>query len=209
MLKRIIKGDLRRKTRLHDFAGNCVGLTEMPWLLRSAWSTMMKKFGHWERLPWLSFRVIRRLEQVLTPDAKVLEFGSGNSSLWLAERCGLLVTIDNDPEWHQWLAARLRSENVKARLRVKRDDYLNVDDYPDEFFDLVIVDGRWRDLSAERALRKVKPGGYIYIDNTDVQDEEHQRAKSLLLAAATRAEVLTGFTTFQVAVSEGVLARIN
>ncbi|MFL6210392.1 MAG: O-methyltransferase [Pyrinomonadaceae bacterium] len=209
MLKRIIKGDLRRKSRLHDFAGNRVALIELPWLLRSVWSTLMKKFGHWERLPWLSFQVISRLEQILTPQAKVLEFGSGNSSLWLVERCGLLVTIDNDPEWHQWLAARLQAPNVEARLRVERDDYLNVDDYPDKFFDLVIVDGRWRDLSAERALRKVRPGGYVYIDNTDVQDEEHQRAKGLLLAACPRAEVLTGFTTFQVMVSQGILARID
>lgn len=207
MLKRIIKGDLRRKSRLHDFAGNRVALTEVPWLLRSAWSTLMKKFGHWERLPWLSFRVIRRLEQIVTPDSKVLEFGSGNSSLWLAERCGLLVTVDNDPEWYGWLAPRLKGANVSARLRVGRDEYLNVDDYPDGFFDLVIVDGRWRDLSVERALRKVRPGGYVYVDNVDVQDEEHRRAKRLLLAACPGAEVLIGFTTFQVAVTQGLLAR--
>jgi hypothetical protein len=209
LMRRIIKGDLRRKSRLHDFAGNRVTLAELPWLPRSAWSTLMKKFGHWERLPWLSFRVIRRLEQILTLDSKVLEFGSGNSSLWLAERCGLLVTIDNDPEWYRWLAPKLRVENVEARLRAERDDYLNISDYPDGFFDLVIVDGRWRDLSVERALRKVRPGGYIYFDNADVQDDEHQRARGLLLAACPEAEVLIGFTTFQVMVSQGLLARIG
>jgi hypothetical protein len=209
MWRRIIKGDLRRRSRLHDFAGNRVAFAEVPWLLRSAWSTLLKKFGHWERLPWLSFRVIGRLEQVLAPDSKVLEFGSGNSSLWLAERCALLVTVDNDPEWHRWLLPKLPAGKVEARLRVERDDYLNVDDYPDGFFDLVIVDGRWRDLSVERALRKVRRGGYVYFDNADVQDEEHRRARRLLLAACPEAEVFTGFTTFQVAVTQGILARID
>ena len=42
-----------------------------------------------------------------------------------------------------------------------------IDDYADESFDLVAVDGRARCACVWHARAKVKPGGYLMLDNSD------------------------------------------
>lgn len=43
----------------------------------------------------------------------------------------------------------------------------SIDEYPDESFDLVIIDGRSRPSCLLHAMPKVKKSGYILIDNTE------------------------------------------
>lgn len=42
-----------------------------------------------------------------------------------------------------------------------------IDEYPDEHFDLVMIDGRSRASCVRRAVRKVKPGGALLLDNSE------------------------------------------
>lgn len=42
-----------------------------------------------------------------------------------------------------------------------------IDEYPDEHFDLVMVDGRCRTACVKRALSKIKPGGALLLDNSE------------------------------------------
>ena len=42
-----------------------------------------------------------------------------------------------------------------------------IDKYPDNYFDIVVVDGRSRNSCAKRAIPHVKKGGYLVVDNTD------------------------------------------
>jgi hypothetical protein len=43
----------------------------------------------------------------------------------------------------------------------------SIDDYDDETFDLVVVDGRARPSCGKHARPKVKPGGYLILDNSE------------------------------------------
>ncbi len=42
-----------------------------------------------------------------------------------------------------------------------------IDKYPDEYFDVVLVDGRARPSCAWQSVTKLKKGGYLVIDNSD------------------------------------------
>ena len=57
----------------------------------------------------------------------------------------------------------------------------------DESFDFALVDGYRRDVAVSTAIRKVRPGGFVYLDNSDVPDAEHSSARSILLGAAKSA----------------------
>lgn len=58
-------------------------------------------------------------------------------------------------------------------------DYVHsIDRYPDDSFDLVVVDGRSRQSCLVDALPKVKPGGWIVLD--DAERARYQRAQSCL-----------------------------
>ena len=45
-----------------------------------------------------------------------------------------------------------------------------IDEYPDHFFDLVLVDGRSRKFCLEHAITKTRPGGFIVMDNSSTQE---------------------------------------
>jgi SAM-dependent methyltransferase len=42
-----------------------------------------------------------------------------------------------------------------------------IDRYPDEYYDLIIIDGRARPSCIAHSLKKLKPGGWLVIDNTE------------------------------------------
>jgi hypothetical protein len=51
------------------------------------------------------------------------------------------------------------------------DDYVrSIDILPDRTFDLVLVDGRARTACIEHAISKIRPGGYLMLDNSNNAD---------------------------------------
>ena len=53
-----------------------------------------------------------------------------------------------------------------------------IENYPDSSFDLVVIDGRARASCIFRALRKIRPGGFLMLDNSD---REHYHKAIVLL----------------------------
>jgi hypothetical protein len=45
-----------------------------------------------------------------------------------------------------------------------------IDSYPDQFFDLVLVDGRARKGCIEHAIKKIRSNGYLVLDNSSTKE---------------------------------------
>ena len=147
----------------------------------------MREFGHWtpryiyDRLshivyqrshpdaPWLRREMIRILESWLQPDDRGFEWGSGRSTIWLAERIGSLVSVEHSPDWHRRVQANLKAKgvkNVECYLCQDEVEYCKVaSKYPSESFDFCLVDGVARDECALAAISLVKPGGIVIVDD--------------------------------------------
>jgi len=73
------------------------------------------------------------------------------------------------------------------------------------------VDGARRAESARTALAKVKPGGHVYLDNSDVPYGDFRRARAALIEAAAdepgAVRVFRDLCPTQIIVSEGLLVR--
>src|SRR5438874_13577508 len=94
MLARLIKGDGIRKSRLHNYNGQFLDAAGFLYLPQSILTTLSLKLAHRRpELPWLGFRAIKHLDRLIKPDWRVLEFGSGMSTIWFARRCATLVSI--------------------------------------------------------------------------------------------------------------------
>jgi protein-L-isoaspartate O-methyltransferase len=210
--KALVTGDGLRKSRLHTYSGARVDLAGLAYLPKSLWSRVLLELGHRQRVPWLGYRAVKRLEQIIHPDWSVLEFGSGMSTLFLAGRCRRVVSIESDPEWQgrmREIFAEKGIDNVDLRFR-DVEAYTELADLADASFDLVVVDGIVRDRASIVAVRKVRPGGYVFLDNSDVPWPDHKAARQTLIDAAApgRVEFFNDFYPFQVLVNESMLVRV-
>ncbi len=141
--------------------------------------------------PWLAPDAIVWLEKHLSAEMKGFEWGSGRSTLWVGKRIGQLTSIESDAEWYAQVSSQLKTEGLPhielkhvALEHAAAETYaLQYDPlpanaaaillFPDESLDLVIVDGWYRPVCALAALDKIKPGGYLLIDNTNWDDPPH------------------------------------
>ena len=175
------------------------------------------EFGKLYREPWWTFCVKRRVDAILTADMNLVEFGSGQSTAWLAQRTGSVRSIEDNREWH----SRVRQNSDQAGLtNVSLDlrpleDYANVDDIPDESVDFCVVDGAVRGRCVTAIIPKIKPGGWVYLDNSDKDAPEAEDGVNLRSAeAALRRmvkeddiETFTGFTIGSLNTHQGMLFR--
>ncbi len=146
---------------------------------------------------WMAPAAIRIFENLLTKEMTGLEFGSGRSTLFFAQRIKHLVSLEHDRSWYD----KVRQEITELQLNIdyfliepltdttKKFNYPTsaysnilfphtpatcyemyysfVDRYPDNHFDFIVVDGRARTECALRSIRKIKEGGFIVLDNAE------------------------------------------
>jgi hypothetical protein len=207
-ISRLLRGDPGKRSRLHDLQGNFPGPGALAYLPACIVSTLARKItGAHPKLPWLGYRAIRRLDRLIRPDWAVLEFGSGASSAWFAARCSRLVTIEGNPLWFEQVRRQL-APMANASILLHSPPYGELRSALPAGFDLVVVDGESRDEAMRIALEKVRPDGYVYLDNSDVAYPSHVAARELLTKAATSSELFVDLTPGNVSVTQGMLARV-
>jgi hypothetical protein len=133
--------------------------------------------------PWMAQGAVRFCDQNLRRDQIGLEWGSGRSTKWFAQRLAGLVSVEFDRISYQKVTRGIEGmSNVECRF-VPLDHpieqgtgphydpiprYVAVaDEFSNESLGLVVVDGHYRQACVLRALPKLKPGGFLLIDNTD------------------------------------------
>ena len=137
-------------------------------------------------LPWFTYGAMSYLENHLNKDSNVFEYGSGGSTLWLAKKVGHITSIEHNPIWYNLVVEALHAQNrnnasviLQVPKTTRKDDYTSaeeqgsfkeyvesIDSYPDQSFDLVVVDGRCREHCILHAMSKVKRTGIILLDDS-------------------------------------------
>jgi predicted O-methyltransferase YrrM len=175
-------------------------------------------FGYRPELPWISYRAIRVLNRLLHPSWCVLEFGSGMSTLWLARRCAFLHSIEDDPIWYRTVQEALSIRglsNVHHELRTP-DRYSDLSDHAPASYDFILIDGSQRARCLVASLEKLKPRGWIYIDNIDHRQGDVGRERQhieafivdLVKARGGKLQYFTDFSPCSLTVTQGVLVRL-
>ncbi len=214
IIAKITRGDNFRKTRLHDEKGHLVDLKNFLNIPRASLSFLLQKiFNYRPYLPWISYTAISRVNKLLQPNWKVVEFGSGMSTIWFARRVGFVHSIEHNEAWYIEVSGLLKKQNltnVKYDRRNSNEVYSDLSDYPDQFFDFCLVDGINRLACVENVIPKIRAGGFIYLDNSDVhRDPERVRAEQIIIQATQEKsgsiEYFVDFAPTQIHVNEGLL----
>lgn len=145
-------------------------------------------------VPWWTYRAIAEVDAFLAAraGARVFEYGSGASTVWLARRAGAVDSVEHHPGWHARMQAALAKTEglapVDLRL-VKADAAPNPDPLyrsgkagaagtsfaayarsvaraPQPLYDLIVIDGRARAACLRHATGRLAEGGLIVFDNS-------------------------------------------
>lgn len=65
-----------------------------------------------DQRPWINYRATEWLAAYLKPHMRVFEYGSGGSTLFLAERIAHVVSVEHDESFYHFMVERLRREGV-------------------------------------------------------------------------------------------------
>ncbi len=143
-------------------------------------------------LPWWVYGAIDRVDRFLHDrdgKAKVFEYGSGASTIWLARRAGEIHSVEHHPGFAELMAGKVADlpqvslQHVPARQVASGQpvtpsrrfghqgldftDYVHAIDAVDGDFDLIVVDGRAREECLRRSVSRLARDGVVLFDNSN------------------------------------------
>jgi hypothetical protein len=163
MLKKIISGDDLRPSRLHDEKGNFIGMNRFLSHAPSAILTGLLRLSidYRPATPWISYSVIRALEKHLTRSSRVLEFGSGMSTIWYAKHAGEVFSVEDYKPWFDKVSKLLEDRkiaNITYKIAKDENEYSRFMADDATGFDLIMVDGSHRSACIANATKLLRDG---------------------------------------------------
>ena len=140
-------------------------------------------------VPWWTYRAIDVIDAWMAgrqEPIRVFEYGSGASTLWLADRAEEVISVEHHAGFAEVMSPILASRsNVKflvveprvsadpaigsqkpGHVRMDFTDYVETIEEVGGEFDLVVIDGRAREACLQQSIRHLAPNGLIVYDNS-------------------------------------------
>jgi len=128
-------------------------------------------------IPWYTYSCIDFLQTFNFKNKKILEFGSGQSSIWWSKLSQEVHSLE-DNYYYEKKISKLKINNLKV---YNCDTYLNNFDklnFENFFFDIIVVDGFDRFLSFKKSLDLISKTGIFIFDNSEGYNEPRDNYKS-------------------------------
>lgn len=106
--------------------------------------------------PWYTSGALDFIDKIDFNGKRVFEYGVGNSTLWYRSRGAVVEGVDSNKDWLDFAGL--------SDCEPDKDKYIRaINKYPK--FDLIIIDGDFRDQCTYYALKRLNTLGMIIIDN--------------------------------------------
>ena len=160
-------------------------------------------------LPWWTFDAIAEVEAHLAarPAARVFEYGSGASTVWLGKRAAEVVSVEHDEPWFDIVAGKVASLPHVRHRAVPPDtqpvpgygsskpgwqgrsfrNYVHAIDDETGTFDVIVIDGRAREACLKHAASRLAADGIVVFDNSN-----RQRYRAAIAASGLKARSFAG-----------------
>lgn len=154
-----------------------ISMRSFGYLLETGWLNTFKKGNpidsNFKPIPWFTYSAIDFLDGQLRPDFTLLEFGGGNSTLYFAERMKGVVSFEHDSAWYNKLQLKV-PQNVELILTSSEsaEEYLSKSKNLMKRFDLVVIDGLFRNECLSSSMNLINNNGIIILDDSERSDYE-------------------------------------
>jgi len=120
-------------------------------------------------IPWYTYPTIEYLNNLKLDGISVLEYGSGNSSLYYLRRGAKVVSIENDREWYEKIKGENKDDSFQYVFANSDSDYIQRKEINSA--DIIVIDGSYRPECAEYVIKNILDGNsnpsIIIFDNSD------------------------------------------
>lgn len=171
--------------------GNKGYLATIGWFM--AFDTHQAVDAKGEPLPWVTYSFIDFIKIRLTKDLSIFEYGSGNSTLFYAQRIGRIVSVEHDKDWFDKIVKEkaANAEMIFTQLE-KGGEYSKKAALIGEKFDVIIVDGRDRVNCVKNSVDALTSKGVLVLD--DSEREIYQEARTFLTQKGFKELPFTGIS---------------
>lgn len=141
------------------------GLRENGWF--ESLTQLMPVDEQGDPIPWMNYPMIGFLDDQLSPEHVLFEYGSGNSTKWFSERTRSVTSIEHDTDWAEIVEPQL-PDNAELELKTSKEAYIDsLSDFSarEGSPDVVVVDGQWREECIREAIEVVKESAVIILDD--------------------------------------------
>ena len=124
-------------------------------------------------IPWLTYSFIYFIQDRLKPEMSILEFGSGNSTLYWSKRVKRVESIEHDPSWYEKVKSMKLPLNANVSLKKLGDhgDYAKYSETPDTTnFSIILVDGVDRVSCLKNNHTLLEDNGVMVLDDSERED---------------------------------------
>lgn len=126
-----------------------------------------------EPIPWINYSMLHFLMPRLPEDISLLEFGSGNSTLYWASKVKQVVAVEHHPVWIDYIRKQFAGiPNIQLLTAGDDDGYETAPIALNKKFELIVVDGIRRIECARCALELLSEDGCILFDDTQMSDHK-------------------------------------
>jgi hypothetical protein len=196
-----------------DFEGNKINATSFKYLLPaiSCYLQAKKSYIIGNPMPFIVYEAINFMSDILKPGIKVLEFGSGNSTLWFLEKKCEITSIEHDELWYKTVNDYAQSASFDKQIMEqfclhntqKEATWNLLYKTEDKSFDLIFVDGsndfNNRNECIEKSISKLKKGGWMVLNNSD---HPNNWPSGLYMDSLYKRDRFTGFTPMGLYISQ-------
>lgn len=132
-------------------------------------------------LPWMNYQVIAFLEERLTPDLMLFEFGSGYSTSFFAARVKHVTSVERDAEWCAKVKGMVPANVELILLDSDKDGpYCRAARRQGRKFDVIVIDADDRVECLKDAPASLSDRGVILLD--DAQRDAYRQGMADFIA---------------------------
>jgi SAM-dependent methyltransferase len=144
-------------------------------------------------IPWCTYSFNDFIDGRLENSFDILEFGSGNGTLYYAKKANKVKAIENNKDWFGKVKKSM-PDNVELIYKecVPNGEYSKICSLSNDKFDLIIVDGRDRVNCVKNSYKFLKDDGVLILD--DSEREKYSEAFELLISEGFKNIGFTGIS---------------
>lgn len=131
--------------------------------------------------PWFTYPALEYLKRFDCRNWRIFEYGAGQSTIYWSDRGASVTTVEHNEQWFRDTVQR-KLPNARIFHRTDARSYADVIHQSNGPFDVIVIDGVWREVCAETCIDWLASTGFIILDNSDWYHEAAAklRAKGFL-----------------------------